>query len=122
VYYDFLLVQGELRKLIKNLKKWTAPERVGDFSLLTFPSSQWRGGGLLQFHNSNTVSRSLQLTTTRVAGLLACKAPSFENLEACKVISCFQNVRFEWVKLWGYAVDREGAVRRGAGHRWGGAS
>jgi hypothetical protein len=45
VYYDFLLVQGELRKLIKNLEKWTAPERVGDFSLLTFPSSQWRGGG-----------------------------------------------------------------------------
>ena len=41
VYYDFLLVQGELRKLIKNLKRWTAPERVGNFSLLTFPSSQW---------------------------------------------------------------------------------
>ena len=41
VYYDFLMVQGELRKLIKNLKRWTAPERVGDFSLLTFPSSQW---------------------------------------------------------------------------------
>lgn len=41
LYYDFLLVQGELRTLIKNLKRWTAPERVGSFSLLTFPSSQW---------------------------------------------------------------------------------
>ena len=41
LYYDVLMIQGELRKLIKNLKRWTAPERVGDFSLLTFPSSQW---------------------------------------------------------------------------------
>lgn len=41
LYYDFLLVQGELRKLIKNLKRWTRPERVGGFCLLTFPSSQW---------------------------------------------------------------------------------
>jgi len=33
--------QGELRKLIANLKRWTAPERVGAISLLTFPSHQW---------------------------------------------------------------------------------
>ena len=41
VYYDFLLVKSELKKLLKNLRRWTRPERVGAFSLLTFPSSQW---------------------------------------------------------------------------------
>ena len=41
VYYDFLLVKTELKKLLKNLRRWTRPERVGAFSLLTFPSSQW---------------------------------------------------------------------------------
>ena len=41
LYYDFLLVQSELRKLIKHIYRWTVPERVGAFSLLTFPSSQW---------------------------------------------------------------------------------
>jgi hypothetical protein len=33
--------QGELRKLIANLKRWTAPERVGAISIFTFPSQQW---------------------------------------------------------------------------------
>ena len=41
LYYDILLVQSELRKLIKNLRLWTAPERIAKHSLLTFPSSQW---------------------------------------------------------------------------------
>ena len=41
LYYDYLLVMTEIGKLIKNLKKWTAPTRVSKFSLLTFPSSQW---------------------------------------------------------------------------------
>jgi aldehyde dehydrogenase (NAD+) len=41
LYYDFLLVKTEIQKLITNLHKWTKPERVSKFSLLTFPSSQW---------------------------------------------------------------------------------
>mmetsp|Transcript_11346 Transcript_11346/g.45795 ORF Transcript_11346/g.45795 Transcript_11346/m.45795 type:complete len:205 (+) Transcript_11346:205-819(+) len=41
LYYDILLVQSELRKLIKNLRLWTAPQRIAKHSLLTFPSSQW---------------------------------------------------------------------------------
>lgn len=40
LYYDFLLVKTELDKLLKNLRRWTAPRRVSAFSLLTFPSSQ----------------------------------------------------------------------------------
>ena len=41
LYYDILLVQSELRKMIKNLRRWVSPERITKQSLLTFPSSQW---------------------------------------------------------------------------------
>jgi aldehyde dehydrogenase (NAD+) len=41
LYYDVLMIKSEIKKLLKNLKRWTRPERVRAFSLLTFPSSQW---------------------------------------------------------------------------------